>query len=255
MGRDRWFRIGLAGALWVVVPAISVLMAAFVLAEHRREFHIAAALLPPLMDERGEGAEANRLREVLEPISEAGAELKLHVLPYSRHWHAFVTDPRYDLVITVPEAMDLGGSPTEPYIDYVNGIHALDPLAWQGPLDIEAHGEAFLEQNRITRIAGFVGAADLIPGLRDLIPALDYYVETGSQYSQAALLLDGKVDAVIGDQKIVAEYVDRISRERFRRTSVPKLSFVQILPSTRFKMVFRNSRDREQMLIANDQAP
>ena len=68
-----------------------------------------------------------------------------------------------------------------------------------------------LEKRDLSALSGqsviaFMGASDIIPGLKDAVPAFKSYKEIADQIGQSRMIFGQRVDAVIGDGMIFAEY-------------------------------------------------
>jgi hypothetical protein len=160
---------------------------------------IATALLPPQMDTKGEGQEA----EIIVAALIAGGETKsveFHVMPFTRHWQAFNIDSRFDAVTTVPDELKLEGLRSDSYIDYQNGV-IYDVAAFPNGLGVDP-----LKALTGKRIVAFAGAATILPAMRDVSERSSEYLERKDQLSHSVMFVKGAVDAVVADELIFAFY-------------------------------------------------
>jgi ABC-type amino acid transport substrate-binding protein len=194
---------------------------------------IVTAVLPPHMNERGEGREAEIIEAALASTL-PGQRIEFFVLPFSRHWDGFVSDTRFDAVTTVPATTDLQGFRSQPYIAYQNGIgYRCDAF---GPTPPSA-----LASLDGRRVVGFAGAEDILPGLAAAVDDFARYTQRRNQFGQVSMLLERQVDAVIADGAILRHYAGRIAGE----SGKARVGFLPLFEATDYHMVFRSERVRD----------
>ena len=205
-----------------------------------RAFHVVVGLVPPYIDERGEGTEAATIRRLLaEQLEEDN--VAFHILPFSRHWGAFLDDDRYDAVATVPAGLDLRGARSEPYVVYQNGVGFRcslfpDGLRTFDPTDLYG-----------LKVVAFGGAASILPGLAEARPQMSAYAEIRDQKAHSELLLSGRVDIVIADGSILAHYNRIVAEENGAPEGwlqPDELCFCPVFPPTEYALVFRDDDAR-----------
>ena len=154
------------------------------------------------------------------------------VEPFTRHWRSFENGTG-DAVGTVPIGMDLGGTPTAPYISYRNGVTMLDATGIT---------PTSLEDLSGLDVIAFAGATDILPGLLEARAGFSSYREVGDQLSHSRLLFARRVDAILGDGMITAEYNRRLANGPITTVDAGQpTTFSPIFEPTRFAMVFRDA--------------
>lgn len=184
--------------------------------------------IPPHMDMNGGGREA----EIIEAVADAcGWTVRFVVEPFTRHWWSFQNGDG-DAVGTVPVSMDLGGTPTDPYVVYINGVTLLDDT---GIAPTSLSDLAGLD------VVAFAGATDILPGLLEARAGFASYREVGDQYSHSRLLFGRRVDAILGDGMIAAENNQRLADEPILMVDTDQpATFHALFEPTQFAMVFRD---------------
>jgi polar amino acid transport system substrate-binding protein len=198
---------------------------------HDDAIRIAAALLPPKMDSKGDGQEA----EIIVAALVAGGEkrsIEFHVMPFTRHWQVFETDNRFDAVTTVPDELTLDGLRSEPYIDYQNGVF-YDVAAFPNGL-----GGDPLKALAGKRIVAFAGAATILPGMRDVSDKSSEYLERKDQLSHSVMFAKGAVDAVVADELIFAFYTREFLGADYFRVAATTV-FDPVFCPTAYHLMFR----------------
>lgn len=202
---------------------------------------IAVGLVPPYIDEDGDGTEAGRIRRLFSSVA-VGREIEFHVHPFSRHWSAFVGDTRFGAVATVPESLrGLRGSRSEAYIVYQNGIGYSCEEFPNGFPDFSPADLAGLD------VAGFAGASVILPGLAKAVESFKSYREPRNQRLQALHFLQRRIDIIIADQNILEHYINIVSvenKDEFEWRDPHELCFDPVFPRTDYSMVFRTDADR-----------
>lgn len=187
---------------------------------------ISVGLLPPHMDEAGEGRDADILRAVIADCM--GERMRLAVAPFTRHWTEYV-DKQRDAVNTVPAGLKLPGHRSAGYITYQNGAAVL----------ASAKPVATLADLAGRSAVTFADGTDIL-GLKDV--RFSRLVEQADQEIHANLLFTRRVDVVLADGMIVAEYNRRL---RDRKSAQPQIdaeqavNFTAIFPPTVYHMMFR----------------
>ncbi|WP_299444600.1 transporter substrate-binding domain-containing protein [uncultured Rhodospira sp.] len=183
--------------------------------------------LPPHTNHDGTGREVEVIARV---AKECGWTTAFQVEPFGRHWRSF-EEGAADAVGTVPVGMDLGGSATDPYITYMNGVTLLDStgVAPTSLADLEG-----------LSVVTFANAANIIPGLAEAKDSFAAYREVADQITHSRLLFTGRVDVVLGEGMIVAEYNDRLGQEDTRIDTAQPATFSPIFAPTPYTLVFRD---------------
>ena len=194
-----------------------------------QDLEVRMSEIPPHMDAEGGGREA----EIISAVAEAcGWTMTFVVEPFTRHWRSF-ENGRGDAVGTVPLGLDLGGTPTNAYVGYINGVTMLDET---GIVPTSLADLAGLD------VIAFAGATAVLPGLLEARASFASYREVGDQLSHSRLLFGRRVDAVLGDGMIVAEYNRRLADEPIPTVDTDRpATFYPLFEPTRFAMVFRDA--------------
>lgn len=237
------------GLVWVILLALFLMFLSAGQSQRQRgsrdpaRLLIVTALLPPHMDEGGEGREARIIREVFRAADPA-VQVEFFVLPFSRHWASFLSHSRFHAVTTVPTSeqpiVRIEGYESRPYITYRNGIgYRCDQFGGSA-------GAVTLSALAGHPVAGFAGAAGILPELADAAPSFSSYREWRNQRNQTARLLEGEVDAVIADGAIVRHYVELFqAARRADGAPSPATGFSPVFPATTYHMVFRSQEWRD----------
>ncbi|MCG5241561.1 substrate-binding periplasmic protein [Azospirillum doebereinerae] len=194
--------------------------------------------LPPMVASDGTGREASIIGETL---ALCGHKAEFKIVPFGRHWIDYRDGAAVDAVATVPTDMPLPGSRSVPYIRYQNGASVLKA----GGLAV-----ASLADLAGKRVITFSGAPDVLPGLREAIPSFADFRERADQMVHSNLLFAGRVDAVLADGLIFAEY-NRQLQEKAKNGGLPfdprqDVVFTAIFPPTLYTMMFREAALREE---------
>ncbi len=150
--------------------------------------------VPPMVFPDGTGREASIIGEAL---AACGHQAVFKVVPFGRHWIDFRDGAAVDAVSTVPEGMAMPGARSVPYILYQNGASVLKTSGLRVSSLADLAGK---------RIITFAGAPDVLPGLRAAMPSFADFRERADQLVHSNLLFAGRVDAVLADGLIFAEY-------------------------------------------------
>lgn len=148
--------------------------------------------LPPMSFEDGTGREAEIITHVM---ARCDMTVTFNVQPFTRHWKAYEAG-QGDAVATVPAGMPIDGAPSNVYIQFQNGVSAL-----------EDRGLDFAELDDLAghSVIGFMGASTILPGLAEASTSFGRYEEVADQIRQSRMVFAGRADAVIGDGMIFAE--------------------------------------------------
>lgn len=210
-----------------------------------RPVTVLAPELPPMMSADGSGREATIITETL---AACGHEAHFKVVPFGRHWNDYrdsvqgsvQAGGQIDAVSTVPAGMEMPGARSAPYILYQNGASVLKSsgLSVQSLADLAGK-----------RVITFSGAADVLPGLRAAIPGFGDFRERADQMVHSNLLFAGRVDAVLADGLIFAEYNRQLQEKAKAAGGLPfdpaqPVQFTAIFPPTAYSMVFRDEQLR-----------
>ncbi|WP_247894502.1 substrate-binding periplasmic protein [Azospirillum sp. B510] len=207
-----------------------------------RPVTVLAPELPPMMTVNGTGREASIIAETL---AVCGHEARFKVVPVGRHWNDFRDSaqgggqagaPEVDAVSTVPANMEMPGARSVPYITYQNGASVLKSsgLVVRSLADLAGK-----------RVITFTGAPDVLPGLREAIPSFGDFRERADQMVHSNLLFAGRVDAVLADGLIFAEYNRQLQEKAKSPGGLPfdpaqPVLFTAIFPPTPYSVVFRD---------------
>lgn len=202
-----------------------------------RTVSILAPELPPMMSAEGTGREASIIAESL---AACGHKADFRIVPFGRHWIDFREGAAVDAVATVPEGMAMPGARSVPYIRYQNGASVLKGSGLRIASLADLAGK---------RVITFSGAAEVLPGLRAAIPSFADFRERADQMVHSNLLFAGRVDAVLADGLIFAEY-NRQLIEKAQGGGLPfdprqDVVFTAIFPPTPYTMMFREDGLRE----------
>ncbi len=198
-------------------------------AAHSDTIHIIGAELPPLMMGDGEGREAEIITATL---AHCGHEVTWEVQPFTRHWASFEKG-KGDAVTTIPEGMPFSGTATGVYLLTQNGVATLASHAGVAALD-DLAGQS---------VVAFQGAADMIAPLAEARDSFGSYREITDQKTHSQLLFSGRIDAVIGDGMIFAEYNRRLAEDASRLDFDPTqpVVFKATFQPSSFVMAFRDA--------------
>lgn len=213
---------------------VGVFVACAVTTVTAKEVKIAMSNLPPHADEKGKGREADIIRAVLEDCGRHTVVFK--VMPFTRHWLAY-KQGGYDGVTTVPPGMELPGHASTLYIAYQNGASFLTAST----LKVNA-----LEDLAGKRVMAFKAALTILPGLKAIQPKLQSYSEQANQESHSKMLFARRVDVVLADGLIFAEY-NRQLTEQAKQGKLLALvdpsqpvTFRAIFPPSPYVMIFKD---------------
>ena len=218
---------GLAAVVWLNLYPASVTAGG---QEESEYITIAAPLVPPYFNQRGEGLEAARIRNAL-ASAYCPHQIRFAVRPFVQHWRLYTTETRIDAVTTVPEGEAIPGHPSAFYIEYQNGIGYRKS---RFPNGIKSVSDPALDGKRV---AAFVDALGILPGLSAKRPNFSSYVENGNQKNNSVLLDRNLVDAVISDRRIFEFYNGQIVGLK----DSTDIGFDAVFPPSPYRMVFRSA--------------
>jgi ABC-type amino acid transport substrate-binding protein len=206
-----------------------------------RPVTVLAPELPPMVSADGTGREATIIKEAL---AGCGHEVRFKVVPFGRHWNDYRDSVQaggqgavqVDAVSTVPAGVEMPGARSAPYILYQNGASVLTSSG----LNVQS-----LADLAGKRVITFSGAPDVLPGLRAAIPSFGDFRERADQMVHSNLLFAGRVDAVLADGLIFAEYNRQLQEKAKSAGGLPfdpaqPVQFTAIFPPTAYSMVFRD---------------
>lgn len=198
---------------------------------------ILAGNLPPHFNQDGTGREASLIREVM---ATCGHTVTFKIEPYTRHWESYRKGDG-DAVATVPAGIELPGAASEPYVSYQNGASV---LASSG-LEIKALGD-LSGKKAVT----FAGGKDILPGLKEMEGKFAELREQADQAIHSNLLFANRIDAVLGDGLIFAEYNKRLNDQTKSGKSLAidpsqPVKFTAVFPPSNYAMVFRDQALRD----------
>jgi len=202
-----------------------------------RDLTILAPTLPPNFNDDGSGREAEIIRETLKL---GGHGVNFQLVPFTRNWAEFKAGTG-DAVATVPAGNGLGGQPSVDYIRYQNGasVLAASGLSVAKLDDLAGH-------SAVT----FAGGKEILPGLKAFEPKLGSLREQTEQLIHSNLLFAKRVDAVLGDGIIFAEYNRQLQEQRRSGKELgfdptQPVSFSAIFPPTPYHLEFRDPAVRD----------
>lgn len=199
---------------------------------------IAAPELPPMFNSAGNGREASVITETL---ASCGHQVHFKLVPFGRHWIEYGEKGDLDAVATVPSDMAMTGARSVPYIRYQNGASVLKSSG----LTIKTLGDLTGK-----RVVTFFGASGVLPGLKDAASSFAEFRERADQLSHSNLLFAGRVEAVLSDGLIFAEYNRQLIEKVKGGESLsfdPKqdVVFTAIFPPNEYTMMFRDESLRD----------
>lgn len=225
-----------SGLCWTLAAALCAALLPAV--AQARELTILTPELPPMMTADGKGREASI---VSESLARCGHTAAFRVVPMGRHWIDFRDGGIGDAVTTVPLGMDMPGARSVPYILYQNGASVLK----KSGLRISS-----LADLKGMRVISFVGAVDVLPGLREAIPQFSDFRERADQIIHSNLLFAERVDAVLADGLIFAEHNRQLMEKIKNGGSLSfdprqEVVFMAIFPPTPYALMFRDPAVRD----------
>lgn len=202
------------------------------------ELNIISAILPPNMNQQGEGREADIITETL---ASCGHSVQFKAQPFTRHWDTYRNNTQYDAVTTVPSDLELPGARSDIYIEYHNGLSTLK----EANLKLSS-----LSDLKDLRVIAFKGAKDMLPGLKEIIPTMKSYKEDARQINQSRLLFAKRTNVVLGDGLIFAAYNADL-RAQSQSESLgfnpnQQVTFKAMFKPNGLTMMFRNSNMRDE---------
>jgi len=200
---------------------------------HADDIKIMAGNLPPMFLDGGKGREAEIITAVME---KCGHTVSFEIQPFTRHWESYKSGEG-DAVTTVPQGMPIDGTASDVYIHYQNGVSYLSDAG--GNYD-------GLEDLTGKKVIGFKGAESIIPGLADHTGSFADYREVTDQITQSRSLFGGRVDAIIGDGMLFAEYNQQLRGQGDLRFDPDQpVTFKAVFASSPYTMAFRNAAHAE----------
>ncbi|HYD30493.1 MAG TPA: transporter substrate-binding domain-containing protein [Azospirillaceae bacterium] len=200
------------------------------------EVKIVAPELPPMMDRSGKGREAEIIGETL---ASCGHTATFSIRPFGRHWQDYSHDTSFDVVSTVPGGMDLPGFRSTDYIQYQNGASILKSSGMSVASLADLAGK---------RAVTFQGGKEILPGLKDAAANFADLQEKADQLLHSNLLFAKRVDAVLGDGLVFAEYNRQLQNKTASALSFDpnqEVVFTAIFPPSSYALVFRTEGLRD----------
>jgi len=227
----------LIGSVWALCAAALMVLGFFRSislegGEGSRQLHIVGGLVPLHLDGTGGGREAEIVAAAFE-AADMDLELVFHTVPFGRHWAQFERDSRFGAVLMVPGDLDLGGYRSPEYTLYQNGI------IFRSDSFPDGLGADPLSGLTDKRVVSFPGARDIIPGLDKDHSRFGLYAERPYQFSHAAMLESGFVDAVIADELVTAHYLKRVAGHG-ALSDASDYVFAPAFCPTAYRIVFRD---------------
>ena len=212
---------------------VALLCAAAALASaqaNAAEVEVLVGYLPPMVNKDGSGREAEIISATLD---RCGHSAKFTIQPFTRHWQSFESGTA-DAVATVPVGMPTSGTQTAPYVSYQNGISFLKSSGVEASTLGDLNG---------MKIVAFEGASSIIPGLSGATGAFKSYREMADQETQSKLLYGKRVDGILGDGMLFAEFARQL-QEAGAASGVDAsqpIEFRAIFEPTPYGMSFRDA--------------
>lgn len=197
------------------------------------DIKVLAGNLPPMFLDGGKGREAEIITAVME---KCGHTVSFEIQPFTRHWETYKSGDG-DAVATVPQGMPIDGMASDVYIHYQNGVSFLSDSGanYTGLGDLAGK-----------KVIGFKGAESIIPGLADHTGSFADYREVTDQITQSRSLFGGRVDAIIGDGMLFAEYNQQLrGQSDLRFDPNQSVTFKAVFASSPYTMAFRNAAHAE----------
>ena len=213
----------------ISLMAFGLLTAVASVPAHADDIKVMAGNLPPMFLEGGKGREAEIITAVME---KCGHTVTFEIQPFTRHWETYKSGEG-DAVTTVPQGMPIDGTASDVYIHYQNGVSFLTDAgsSYTGLGDLAGK-----------KVIGFKGAESIIPGLSDHTGSFADYREVTDQITQSRSLFGGRVDAIIGDGMLFAEYNQQLrGQSDLRFDPNQSVTFTAVFDSSPYTMAFRDA--------------
>jgi len=164
-------------------------------------------------------------------MAEARITLKPRVQPYGRNIEDFRRG-RIEGIAPFPQSGSLPGCISDSFITYRNIAMSRADM----PHRIEAVADLYG-----LRVIAFQNARNALPGLRQIEAGLASYDEVAEQRLQVRALLAGRVDAVLGEERILRYYVALARREGM---AMPELvEHRALFPPNPYSAAFQKAED------------
>lgn len=220
-------------SLRLLVVALTVALAQPVLADRLVVF---APDLPAASEPGGKGRDGEIVGTVLQYC---GYTVEFRLMPFGRHIRSFSEGGTADAVMTVPLNVPVAGASSEAYIWYQNGAATLRSRS----LDIDS-----VDDLAGLKLVTYQNGISILE-LEDHLDRFASITEVSNQRVHSHLLYLGRVDAILSDGLILAEINRRLENEDkavLKGINLDEpLDFAPIFQPTPYKMVFRNSRHRD----------
>jgi len=199
------------------------------------EIKIAAPGSPPMFQQNGTGREAEIIARTL---ALCGDTVSFRVLPRGRHLEEYRDNETIDAVATVAPGVPAPGFRSVTYIQYQNGASVLKASGLKVTSLADLKGK---------RAVTFQGGKDILPGLKDAAPGFAGLEEKSDQLAHSKLLFAGRVDVVLSDGLIFAEYNRQLREKRGEVDFDPaqEVVFTAIFPPTDYSLMFRKEVPRD----------
>jgi len=191
---------------------------------------ILAGDLPPMFFEDGTGREAELITGAME---RCGHSVRFTIQPFTRHWTSY-ENGEADAVATVPLGMPLKGTSTSAYIEYQNGVSYLAEGDNSFPTLDALSGHS---------VIAFKGASEILPGFGDVTSSFSDYREVTDQITQSRMLFGKRVDAIVGDGMLFAEYNSQLvnQKDSLKFDPTQPVSFQALFEPSPYAIVFRDA--------------
>lgn len=199
---------------------------------------ISAAYLPENAEQYRGGETSGRDFEIVREILKC-AKLKasFDIQPYMRHVLSYKNEAHIDGVITVPMTMSPPGFGTKNYINYHNGVIVRDKDFPQGISTIE--------DLKGKHVITFVGAEQLLIGLKGKTKTFASYIEDTAQVNHNEILIKRRADVVFSDGLIFMAHHKRLLERKPEYKNI-KVKFYRIFKTNPFKAFFKRKDYQEK---------
>lgn len=185
--------------------------------------------LPTMAAADGRGRNLEIIKAVME---KCGHKVSFTIQPFTRHWESYQSG-QADAVADVPEGMAMEGAASKVYLHLQNGVSFLKSSG------ADYNG---LEDLAGKKVIAFMGADGILPSLKEQKGSFAQYREVTDQMTQNKTLFGKRIDAVIGDGMLFAEYTHLLQKQsNLRLDPNQPVTFKAIFPPSPYVVVFRNS--------------
>lgn len=166
-----------------------------------KDLRMIAPNIPPHFDTDGNGRIGDVVRAVL---ARCGHDVRFTVVPFGRHWKDYVDNESFDGLATAEADQKFPGHTTKPFMNLQDGATVVAGRGLEGIMSAD--------QLRGLRVVAFPNA-DRILGIEAVVPTFASFDMRPDRFDQIRPLFAGRVDAVLADGLITANFIQAI-RER-----------------------------------------